>query len=547
MKNEKWLELPNEEQANIAKKDGYEIKKINGVWFFNKNKTAVNSTTGTIDPGIKLVENIIRKLLREAKQWLEVPQGEYNNKKNDPKFETKEENGKYYIKEKEDPNTNTGGGAAPVSALPKWVDTHKCLKGAQPIGQGDNIIIAYNDKGVDRKLSLSSNGTAVDSQDQGFTGTWKCTSDTSLVIETSKTTSSSSVGGSGSGGNLNSGGGGGCSESMFPPCVTNLQKQENPCSFKGFALTNDKVEYQVIYYPQKAKGPDGMEQFSCWIYNNGWKSGYYSCGVTGPIVTTDFGQLTGINKGAYKVISSKDRGTIIAKLKSIPDFITTNEEGTQIIDIDEPKLEQAIYEIQNLVKEGYRGLSIRYFIKFLQQSETLLETELNQAKSTITEGLKKIDDIIKNNEKTNFDPEYVVDLDPSARLLGQNKYDIFNYPIPALNETFKVYRSKSWAGRTKTTQMTGAYAEKVKKEGLNEQVCEESLKAYMISINKGQMVGASTTGASSNDYDPDTAKETIKACASAGLYDRGLFRGNKKYDNAINYLNNLPVEKGDFD
>lgn len=430
-----------------------------------------------------------------------------------------------------------GGSASPISALPPWVDGYPCVKGANPIPQGQNVTV-FDGK---RVITLSEDGKCQDAL--GYSGTWVCESPTSLAISMSSSkTVSGGAGASGGGGAV-----GACSQNQFPECVRNLQYQETPCSFKGFAETNDGVEYQVIYYAKKVQGPDGSEQFSCMIYKNGWMPAYYACGVTGPIITSDIGQLTGTNKGATKVISSKDRGTILAKLKSIPDFITTNEEGTQIIDIDDSKLEQAISEIQQLVKEGYRGLSIRYFIKFLQQSETLLETELNQAKSIITQGLAKLQNVINNNVNSGFDPDYVVDLDPPARLLGQNKYETFNYPIPALSETFKVYRSKAWRDRTKTTQATSAYAEKVKKEGLTEKDCEEALKFYMISINKGQMVGASTTGASSGEYDSDSAKETIKACSSAGLYSRGFLRGNKRYQDAIKFLATLPEERGGID
>jgi hypothetical protein len=541
MKKEKWLEVPDEEQANLAKKDGHEIKKINGIWYFNKYKN-------TVDPTTKLVENIIRRLLKEAKNWLEVPKEEYDIKKKDPKFETKEENGKYYIKEKEDntnPNTNTnssgtqgaGAGGSAVTGLPSWVANYKCIKQTlQPVGQNDNIVIAYGTE----SYTLSSDRKAVNNR-TGSVGTFECQTDDFMVINLEKPSSSNSSGS----GSAASRSGGSCDPKSFPGCAQQYQWNENPCSYVGYAESQDKKRYSVRYLKETKTGIDGIEAYHCIVSEEGSSrssNATYSCHGGTTKILSDFGDLLGIQVTPRRAKSTGDYAAVLQKMKTIEGLFFLGEDQQTIVRANGPWLNQLLTDFKFWVRNGWRGLAFGQIIDFLQTAEKMLNQDDPDSAELITAALKEINTIAQNYKQQDFDPNYDLQTDPADEEQATNNYESKPIKLRGINASdYPIWRNKAFKNKSQTSGKVSSEFQNMASEGLNEKDCEQRLILWLGKHNMGSMVGLKTTGAyGGSNLTLDDLESDICRCNSNQMYNKGFMKGNRKYNDAINRLVKLP-------
>lgn len=606
-----WKIINGESHAETLKDNGIEVKFIDGKWYAKKSNTNEN-----------LLENLIKKIILEQ-TWKPVNQQVYNQRKADPtNWETKEENGKYYVRKKTNTSTNqtqgggtqtgtnvqdavtgllngivqvltnvtatvvngvtkiagqvvnevsnlggqtfeefakaveaaggkayqwggkvwstitsggggTQGSGSAVTPLPSWVANYKCIKQSlQPVGQGDNIVIAYGSE----TYTLSSDRKAVNNR-TGSVGTFECQTPDFMLIKLSK---SSGSGSSGSG-SASSGSGGSCDPKSFPNCAQQYQWTENPCSYVGYAESTDKKRYSVRYLKETAIGSDGIEAYRCIVSEEGSarsSNATYSCYGRTTKILSDFGDLLGIQVTPYRAKTTGDYAAVLKKMNTIEGLFDLSEDGNYIVGVQTPWLNQLLEQFKYWVSEGWRGLAFGQIIHFLQTAEKMLNQDDSESAKLITAALEEIKTIAENYKQQDFDPNYDLQTDPPKK----EGYESEKIELLGINASdFPIWRNETWNNKSQTSGKVSSEFQNMKTEGLNEKDCEDRLILWLGRHNLGSRVGLKTTGAATNERLSNSVLEkSICSCNRNQMYNKGFMKGNRKYNDAINLLVKLP-------
>jgi hypothetical protein len=431
----------------------------------------------------------------------------------------------------------TQGSGSAVTGLPSWAANYKCIKQTlQPIGQGDNIVIAYGSE----TYTLSSDGKAVNNR-TGSVGTFECQTPDFMLIKLSK---SSGSGSSGSG-SASSGSGGSCDPKSFPTCAQQYQWNENPCSYVGYAESTDKKRYSVRYLKETAIGSDGIEAYRCIVSEEGSarsSNATYSCyGGTTKIIS-DFGDLIGVQVTPRRAKSTNDYAAVLQKMKTIKDLFYLGEDEQTVVGVNESWLNQLLTDFKFWVKNGWRGLAFGQIINFLRTTERMLNIEDPESAELITAALKEINNIAQNYKQQDFDPNYDLQTNPADEEQATGNYE--SKPIKLLNTNasdFPIWRNKAFKNKSQTSGKVSSEFQKMTSEGLNEKDCEERLILWLGKHNLGSKVGLKTTGAyGGSDLTLEDLESDICRCNRNQMYNKGFMKGNRKYNDAINLLVKLP-------